>query len=151
MIKLLRRRHLQIWALWAVLLPAGIVSAVVARKQVVTDSSLQIHNRKMLPFVIKEKSFDGNIVQLRGHSTDGVEQFVWMNKSPLKVASASIYSSPTGTASIQSSKYLGRIETRGDYAFTLPVVKDRLYCFIVYDFIHEKEISRIDFNLNKTD
>jgi hypothetical protein len=41
MMKPLRKRHLQIWILWAVLLPVGIVSAWMAVPKKVTQELLQ--------------------------------------------------------------------------------------------------------------
>ena len=41
MIKALRKRHLQIWALWAVLIPVGIIVALMAVPKKVTQELLQ--------------------------------------------------------------------------------------------------------------
>jgi hypothetical protein len=41
MIKSLRKRHLQIWILWAVLLPVGIIVAYMAVPEKVTQDLLQ--------------------------------------------------------------------------------------------------------------
>jgi hypothetical protein len=41
MIKSLRKRHLQIWILWAVLLPAGIIVAWMAVPKKATQKLLQ--------------------------------------------------------------------------------------------------------------
>lgn len=41
MIKALRKRHLQIWVLWAILLPVGIVVAYLAVPKKVTQELLQ--------------------------------------------------------------------------------------------------------------
>jgi hypothetical protein len=41
MIKQLRKRHLQIWALWAVLIPVGIIVARIAVPKKVTQELLQ--------------------------------------------------------------------------------------------------------------
>jgi hypothetical protein len=41
MIKTLRKRHLQIWILWAVLLPVGIIIAWMAVPEKVTQDLLQ--------------------------------------------------------------------------------------------------------------
>jgi hypothetical protein len=41
MIKPLRKRHLQIWILWAVLLPVGIIVAWMAVPKKVTQELLQ--------------------------------------------------------------------------------------------------------------
>ena len=41
MIKALRKRHLQIWVLWAILLPVGIVVAYLGVPKEVTQELLQ--------------------------------------------------------------------------------------------------------------
>jgi hypothetical protein len=41
MIKNLRKRHLQIWILWAVLIPVGIIAAWMAVPKKVTQDLLQ--------------------------------------------------------------------------------------------------------------
>jgi hypothetical protein len=41
MIKTLRKRHLQIWILWAVLLPVGIIASWMAVPKKVTQELLQ--------------------------------------------------------------------------------------------------------------
>lgn len=41
MIKTLRKRHLQIWILWAVLLPVGIIIAYMSVPKKVTQDLLQ--------------------------------------------------------------------------------------------------------------
>jgi hypothetical protein len=50
MIKALRKRHLQIWILWAVLLPVGIIVAYMSVPGKVTQELLQPPAKKqMLP------------------------------------------------------------------------------------------------------
>jgi predicted negative regulator of RcsB-dependent stress response len=53
MIKSLRKRHLQIWIVWAVLLPLGIVIAWKAVPKKVTQQLLQAPTSKTSAFQIK--------------------------------------------------------------------------------------------------
>ena len=53
MIKPLRKRHLQIWILWAVLIPVGIVVAWMAVPKKVTQELLQPPASKTSTFQIK--------------------------------------------------------------------------------------------------
>lgn len=148
MIRPLRKRHLQIWFLWALLLPLGVVSAVMARRSIPASAG-EIQNGSLLPVVIKETTWKGNPVQLRGNTQSNVQQLVWMNKQMLSIASATVYLANTDTSSIASSKYIGRIESRGNYVFDLPLKKE--YHFIIYDFIHQQIVGRINFkNLSPT-
>lgn len=142
MIRSLRKRHLQIWMLWALLAPLGIVGAVMARRTIPT-SAIEIQNGSLLPAVIKEKIWKGNVVQLRGRSGSSIQRLVWVNKEMLSIASATIYLANNDSSSISSSKYIGRIESRGNYVFDLPAQNQ--YRFIVYDFIHQQIIDRINF------
>lgn len=128
--------------LWALLLPLGIVGAVVGRKPIPVSTG-QMQNGSPLPVVIKEKICNGNTVQLRGGHKDMVQQLVWMNKQMLSVASETIYLADTDSNSILSSTYIGRIESRGNYVFELPTKKQ--YHFILYDFIHQQITDRINF------
>jgi hypothetical protein len=142
MIRPLRKRHLQIWMLWALLLPLGIVSAVMARRSI-HASTIEIQNGSLLAVVIKEKIWNGNTLQLRGSNQSNVQQLVWMNKQILSIASATIYLAESDSNSVPSSKYIGRIESRGNYVFELPVKNQ--YHFIIYDFIHQQIVGRINF------
>jgi hypothetical protein len=141
-IRPLRKRHLQIWMLWALLLPLGIVSAVMARRSI-PSSAIEIQNGFLLPVVIKEKIWNGNTLQLRGSTQSKVQQLVWMNKQMLSIASAALYLEESDINSVSSPKYIGRIESRGNYVFELPVKSK--YHFIVYDFIHQQIVDRINF------
>jgi len=53
MIKQLRKRHLQIWALWAVLIPLGIIVAWTAVPKKVTQELFQPPASKALTFQIR--------------------------------------------------------------------------------------------------
>jgi hypothetical protein len=55
MIKSLRKRHLQIWILWAVLLPVGIIIAWMAMPKKVTQELLQPPAKTQ---IFPEKSID---------------------------------------------------------------------------------------------
>jgi hypothetical protein len=128
--------------LWALLLPLGIVSAVMARRSI-PSSAIEIQNGFLLPVVIKEKIWNGNTLQLRGSTQSKVQQLVWMNKQMLSIASAALYLEESDINSVSSPKYIGRIESRGNYVFELPVKSQ--YHFIVYDFIHQQIVDRINF------
>jgi hypothetical protein len=144
MIKPLRKRHLQIWSLWALLLPLLIVAATVVRRPVAKDAFAPVQNGKTLPVLIAEKQLGQNQLQLRGSNANNIQQLLWANREPLAVASATIYLANPEAATINGAAYIGRIETRGNYVFALPPQKE--YHFIVYDFIHQQVINHISFN-----
>jgi hypothetical protein len=143
MIKTLRKRHLQIWSLWALLLPLGIIAATLARKPVVKDNFAQTQNMAAWPVLIAEKKLSENSLQLRTTTAGTVRQLVWLNREPLTVPSATIYLAKADTATMAGAAYLGRIETRGTYVFSLPVQSE--YHFLLFDFIHQQIIGRLSF------
>lgn len=55
MIKSLRKKHLQIWILWAALLPTGIIVAWMAVPKKVTQELLQPPASKTSTFQIKSE------------------------------------------------------------------------------------------------
>ncbi len=143
MIRTLRKRHLQIWSLWALLLPLGIVAAVVSRKPEAIVKSAPVPNERE-PVLIKEQMWNSNIIQLRGRDNSAISKLVWINKAPLNVPSATLYFSVANTDNITTAQYIGRIEGRGDYAFALDTREARSFYIILYDFIHQKIIDRIE-------
>jgi hypothetical protein len=141
MIKQLRKRHLQVWSLWAVLLPLGIIGGIAARKKIPTENSLQTSNAIEQPVLLKEKKFGAFTVQLRTNKQGSSRQLVWINNKPLEVPTAAIYQSGSDTSSVTNSKYIGRIEGTGDYYFDLSSNDEH---YILYDFIHQEIIGRVN-------
>ena len=142
MIRPLRKRHLQIWSLWAILLPLGIIVGVVVRKNLPPDSLLDVAYKNEQPVLLKEKAFENFSVQLRTDSLRKTRQLVWINRRPLEVPTVAVYQAGLDTSSVNTSSYVGRIEGTGRYYFDLFSPKEH---FIVYDFIHQKIIERINF------
>ena len=65
MIKPLRKRHLQIWTACAILIPVGIISAVVVRPQLPKDKLLQPASTAALPIVLKSVDKDDYMISIR--------------------------------------------------------------------------------------
>ncbi|MBD0368337.1 MAG: hypothetical protein ICV53_19810 [Flavisolibacter sp.] len=143
MIRPLRKRHLQIWSLCALLLPLVIVAAVISRKPEAIVKSAPAQN-EWEPVIIKEQMWRGNIIQLRGKDQSSITQLVWKNKEPLNVPSATLYFSASNTKNINAAQYIGRIEGRGDYAFAFEPKGAPSFFIILYDFIHQQVIDRIE-------
>jgi hypothetical protein len=143
MIKPLRKRHLQIWSVLAVLIPVGIVSAIIVRPKPVTNTLLQPTIAEALPIVIKTVEKENYTVSLRGNDQTPV-QLEWINKSVLTFPTAVIYKT-NGTFSPGHSDLIGRIEARGTYHFALKPDSTNNYRFILYDFIHQQKIDSIEF------
>lgn len=146
MIRSLRKRHLQIWVALAILIPIGIVSAVIVRPQLPKDKLLQPAATPALPVVLKSIDKDDYTISVRSTSDTSLLQLEWINKKTLTYPTATIYEDPTNTNNISGAALLGRIEARGIYRFALSknLVRNN-YHFIVYDFIHKKIIDTITF------
>lgn len=148
MIKPLRKKHLQVWSLWAFLIPLGVIAATLVRKPLVKEAFELGTGTTPLAVVVEQKQAGQNLLQLRGREPGTVAQLVWISREPLRVPTATIYLAKSSNANINEAVYIGRIENRGTYVFGLPVQRD--YHFIVYDFIQHQIIGRVSFNLNHT-
>jgi hypothetical protein len=146
MIRTLRKLHLQTWIAFAVLIPIGIISAVIVRPQLPKDKLLQPATTAALPVVLKSVDKDNYTISMRSNSDTSLLQLEWINKKTLTYPTATIYEDTTNTNSISNGALIGRIEARGTYHFAL--TKDYVrnnYHFIIYDFIHQKVIDTVTF------
>ena len=155
MIKPLRKKHLQIWSVLAVLIPVGIISALLVRPTPVKTVLLQPLTIEASPVVIKTIDKENYTISLRGTDPTAT-QLEWINKSILTFPTAVIYkASPLPSGETQGetsesfnpekSELIGRIEARGIYHFALKPDSTNNYKFIVYDFIHQQKIDSIEF------
>jgi|KBSMisStandDraft_5_1062788.scaffolds.fasta_scaffold495148_2 hypothetical protein len=146
MVRGLRKRHLQIWVALAILIPIGVVSAVIVRPQLPKSKLLQPAATPALPVILKSVDKDDYTISIRGNSDTSMLQLEWINKKALTYPTATIYEDTTNTNNISNALLIGRIEARGIYRFSLSknLVRND-YHFIVYDFIHKKVIETITF------
>jgi hypothetical protein len=159
MIKSLRKRHLQIWAAWAVLLPIGIIAAWLAVPKPVIDKLLQPESSASLPVLVKSierKSFTAN---LKTNSDKSQYQLEWITKEVSTVPSSLIYKASPNPASprpspkereeeggaLEESELIGRIQTRGTYYFNISTDSTDKYNIILYDIIKKKIIDSLNF------
>jgi hypothetical protein len=145
MIKSLRKRHRQVWVVWAILLPAGIIFAWLVIPDQLPVKLLQQQTAPLLPSVVSQKDMEDYTITLRSDIQNNKWQLQWRNKKVLTVPSAVIYYAATGERPVTSNELIGRIEARGEYVFPLrSTVKENAHPeFILYDFIHEKVIEKI--------
>jgi hypothetical protein len=156
MMKPLRKRHLQIWIISALLLPAGIIFVWLAIPNQQPVQLLQTPGVALLPVINQARNFNNYTVTLRTNYDRTRWQLEWKNTTPLKVPSAVIYrvqgQAPGETTAPPpfkpaNAELIGRIETRGNYIFPLThdtLIQSPLH-LILYDFIHEKVIDSINF------
>lgn len=149
MMKPLRKRHLQVWTILAILLPVGILIAWFAVPQQAKDILLQPAAVQPLPLVLHTYPARGVYeINLRS-TTDSAElQLEWKNKQTLTYPTATIYKLPINDSDIQHGVLIGRIEARGNYYFkvdsTFKTNSGQGYSLVVYDFIHKKIIDKIN-------
>jgi ABC-type microcin C transport system permease subunit YejE len=140
MIKLLRKKHYQIWATLAVLLPAGIISAYIAVPKQAVGILLQQDKIEALPVVINKVEKNKYTVVLRSTDDKSNYQLQWINKKEFVLPSSLIYK-----ISNTENELIGRIAGEGDYLFSLPKGSTDMYSFILYDIIHRQAIDSIKF------
>jgi hypothetical protein len=146
MIKTLRKRHLQIWTLWSVLIPIGIISAVLVRPEFPKDKLLQPTATAALPVIRKSFNKENYTINIRSNNDGSQLQLEWINKKTLTYPTATIYQTINETKSIHGAFLIGRIEARGVYRFALKKdIANNNYHFILYDFIHQQIIETINF------
>jgi hypothetical protein len=108
-----------------------------------------------LPVIVKSKDAKDFSINIRSNNEKTLWQLEWKNKTVLMVPSAVIYRaspSPSGGGennafNPEQAELIGRIETKGEYIFSLKMDSPGLQQlhFILYDFIHEKTIENIHF------
>ncbi|MBL7737914.1 MAG: hypothetical protein JNK14_01760 [Chitinophagaceae bacterium] len=147
MMRSLRKRHLQIWSAWALLLPAGITLAWLAIPYQQPVKLLQTPAQELLPAIIQTKEHDDYTLNIRSDHSHTVWQLEWKNKTTLNYPSAVIYKTTVHNNDPEKAELVGRIEARGDYIFELsPVPHNQAGLkFILYDFIHEAVIDTFIF------
>lgn len=139
MIKQLRKRHLQIWLVLALILPIGIVVAWTFIPVQPTHHLLQPQQPTILPKLIQSIQKGNYTINIRCTGNDSAYQVEFINRIPLTAPSLLIYSIREGAKTIDEHQLLGRIESRGHYYFPLPeVTRNQTSGFILYDFIRQK-------------
>lgn len=145
MIKPLRKRHLQIWTLWSVLIPIGIISAVLVRPTFSKAKLLQPVATASLPVIVKSLDKENYIINIKSSNDGSQLQLEWINKKTLTYPTATIYEDTSNTKDVSKSELIGRIEARGTYHLSLKKSSNNNYHFILYDFIHQQIIDTINF------
>ena len=106
MIKPLRKKHLQIWMILAILLPAAIISAYISIPKATTNKLLQPAVGEALPVLIKAVDKINYTASLRMSSDSSQLQLEWKNRAASVYPSSLIlhYSlfSPTVSTSVYS-------------------------------------------------
>lgn len=145
MVKSLRKRHLQIWSMLLVLLPAGIISARLATRKTPAQALLQPDSIAPLPVIIYRAETAAYTATIR-KAGDSSFQLEWTNKIPLTVPTCNVYSMPEGSSTINNAVLIGRIEALGTYRFALSHGIGNVHHLVLYDFIHGKAVDSVFFH-----
>lgn len=145
MVKSLRKRHLQIWSMLLVLLPAGIISARLATRSTPAQALLQQNSSASFPVIIRRAETAAYTATLR-KSGDSSFQLEWINKIPLTVPTCNVYGMPEGSSTITNAVLIGRIEAMGTYHFGLRHGIENVHHLVLYDFIHGKAVDSVFFH-----
>lgn len=142
MVKQLRKKHLQVWTVLAVLLPAGIIAAVVTRPVPATGRLLQPGASAALPVLLKTIDKESYTVSLRASTDTSALQLEWVNKQVLTAPSALVYQINKGEA---GTTVVGRIEAAGTYHFALKKARPGDVQVLLYDIIHHAKTDSLNF------
>jgi hypothetical protein len=147
MVKSLRKRHLQIWTALLVMLPLVIIYGRLAVPVPVKNKLLQPASTEALPLILKTIDKDDYVLHLRSGNDTSHLQLEWINKTALTFPTAVIYQLDEASTNDSNKKQLvGRIEARGTYRFALEKGEVPLKpSFLLYDFIHQKNIDTLNF------
>lgn len=144
MMKPLRKKHLQIWTAWAILIPIGIITAYVNVPKKVTDKLIQPANETALPVVVNSVDKTNYAVTLRTNNDKTQYQLEWINKAASVYPSSLIYKL-SAEKSFETADLIGRVEARGSYYFPLKKDSTGNYDFVLYDIIHKNIIDSLKF------
>ncbi len=151
MIKTLRKRHLQIWALWAILIPVGIIVAWMAVPRKVTQELLQEETLRTTYDTIasvEKANYTVNIL------LDLDLHLEFINKRGLRTPSMLLYQIiDSSTDNIDKQELIGRIQKKGSQFFPLKMqwklFGDSEYYyngkFILYDIVKKQVIDSVIF------
>lgn len=146
MIKVLRKRHVQIWSLLLILLPVCILLAWMAIPKQLTDVLQQPQATTALPVILSSIDKENYTVTLRTNNERSMKQLEWINKSALTYPSAIIYQlSVPAAKNINEHDLIGRIDVKGIFHFALKNDPPGKSSFILYDFIHHQVIDTLNF------
>ena len=144
--KQLRKRHLLIWRMLAILLPAGIIIAWIAVPNAALQPLLQPEHTSPLPLILSKAINRQYAVSIRASEDTSLLQLEWINGEILQYPTATIYAEDSTAGSINEMKLVGRIEARGNWYFPLDSTfrHARSTRLLLYDFIHRQIIDTIN-------
>ncbi len=133
---------MQIWVVLAVLIPAGILAAVITRPQFATSMLLQADTLTALPVLLKTVDKEAYTANLRCNADTSSLQLEWINKEVSTTPSALVYQlEPPGWDTV----IVGRIEAKGIYHFMLKKDPLKDVHLMLFDIAHHTKIDSVEF------
>jgi hypothetical protein len=158
MIKQLRKRHLQIWILLAVLLPVGIFIGWLAVPEKVTqDLDWPINSTPQLPGptlsvnkMIDSVENQNYKISIRGDSSETLLLLEFETKKDIVTPSLLLYQviDPT-TNDIDKQELIGRIQGDRPHYFSFQRNTNSNNKYILYDFIKKQIIDSLIFKTSR--
>ncbi len=142
--KPLRKRHLQIWTAWAILIPVGIIAGYVSVPKKAIGELIQVDSGKELPLVINSADKTNYSVVLRSSEDKSQLQLEWINKTASTYPSSLIYKVSNEKQELKDAELIGRVEAKGHFYFPLKNDSAAKNIFILYDIIHQQKIDLIN-------
>ena len=152
MIKTLRKRHLQIWILWAILLPVGIIVAWMAVPKNATEELLQNEKIDFLPIQIDTQAEKGKYYStLNTNRERSKYQLQWKIYNGFDYSTSIYNRSSLLIYRVTNTEYelIGRIGGNRQYYFNLANDSSDRYSFIIYDPIRKEKVDSINFYKNR--
>jgi len=160
MIKQLRKRHLQIWALWAVLIPVWIIVSWMAVPKKVTQELLNpvtLRNTNVTLVSVEKENYKLSLLLDTAKDKD-LLNLEFINKKKNDLPSFLLYRlTDTTTINIDKQEILGRIGSRSPQYFPLTYIYIRscfefsnLAKFVLYDIEKKQPIDTLIFKVSNT-
>lgn len=133
------------WAILAVLLPAGFVAAYLAIPQKAIDRVPAVAQVPALENILASADDAHFHVKYRS-SSSGEKQLEVIIKMPLTIPSALVYISSTDSFNPENALLAGELDSKGVYRFALPAgyAGGEHFTVVFYDFIKKKTFHSLN-------
>ncbi len=144
MMKSLRKKHLQVWFLWALLLPLLMIAAWLAVPSFPKNKLWQPATVAVLPLVLQTVKKDVCTASIRANYEKNAFQLEWVSKNYPLLPSLLLYKKASA-----GNELIGRIGPAGTYYFPLDSGfqprSGSMPQILLYDIIQQKIIDSIKF------
>lgn len=150
MIRSLRKRHLLTWALLAILLPIGFITAfwAIPQEQSIAQE-LQFDVPEAFSTLLQSNETENLKVQLRESPSNRLKQVEIEVKQPLGRTSALVYLADSNIQTAEEGQLLNQLGAVGVYRITLDstLSAQTAFHFLFYDKIKGEVFDKIQLSL----